>query len=389
MFVSRVYLCLGVYAYIDCLIHDICPWYKLVPRSILEFYSSSFTCSIVKVNRSMRKIVSGLVYLSKLKAGRKIHHSFHANIICNQDCLPPSCGYSRASTRFCDRYISSSESFIFPRQAFSSHPFQPTIAHDVKLPAKDLVDDVAQVQCKNLGEQSSIPSLPCSESVLGDSSQDSSRSLSVDEARKLLKLVKLEDFKKRMHSIRKHCMPLMEVMQLCKQMGTAINDAEAEEIVKSLDEAGIVLVFRGNVFLQPRKVAEALSQAMPFPLTLSDSAMKEEFVKLQREKEEIDRVAHKQVRHFLWAAFAALVAQSAIFFRLTFWELSWDVMEPIAIFATSTGLLAGFFFFVITKRDPSYFGFMDTLFSSKQRKLMKQRNFDLEMFRELEDMSSC
>ncbi|KAH7331352.1 hypothetical protein KP509_20G028700 [Ceratopteris richardii] len=134
------------------------------------------------------------------------------------------------------------------------------------------------------------------------------------------------------------------------------------------------------------QVAEALSRAMPLPLAQEDDPRKEEYLRMLKEKEEIDCIAHKQVRHMLWAALGALSAQSVIFFRLTFWELSWDVMEPIAFFVTSSSLLAGFFFFVLTHRDPSYHDFMDTLFLSKQRKLMKKRNFDMERFKELKAM---
>jgi len=33
-----------------------------------------------------------------------------------------------------------------------------------------------------------------------------------------------------------------------------------------------------------------------------------------------------------YSGFAVLAAQTAFFARLTYWELSWDVMEPIAYF---------------------------------------------------------
>eukprot|EP00250_Pteridium_aquilinum_P004545 c14748_g1_i1 orf=279-1382(-) len=210
--------------------------------------------------------------------------------------------------------------------------------------------------------------------------------LSTQETHKLLKLIKVDDFKKRLLSTGKHCMPLEEVLKICKQTGTATSDTEAEEVAKSLDEAGFILIFRKKVFLEPEKVAEVLSRAMPLPLAVEDDPRNQEYEHLRKEKEEIDRIAHKQVRKMLWGAFGALSAQSVLFFRLTFWELSWDVMEPIAFFVTSSSLLAGFFFFVITKRDPSYHDFMDTLFKSKQRKLIKKKNFDIERFNELQVM---
>jgi hypothetical protein len=76
--------------------------------------------------------------------------------------------------------------------------------------------------------------------------------------------------------------------------------------------------------------------------------------------------------------------QTAVIFRLTFWELSWDVMEPIAYFATTFNLLIGYAFFMATSREPNYQDIGRALFSFKQQKLMKKQNFDADRFSELQ-----
>eukprot|EP00250_Pteridium_aquilinum_P024802 c29627_g1_i1 orf=407-1351(+) len=212
----------------------------------------------------------------------------------------------------------------------------------------------------------------------------SSPTISHQETRKLLKLMKVDDFKKVLLSTGNHCMPVEEVLKLCKQTGAATTDAEAEEVTKNLDEAGVVLIFRNRVFLQPERVAELLSKTMPSHLAPENDPRIEELDALQREKDEIEKIAHRQVKRMLWGAFGAFSFQSAVFFRLTFWDLSWDVMEPITFFVTSSSLLAGFFFFVITHRDPSYHDLMNTLLMNKQQKLMKKRRFNAERFKELQ-----
>ncbi|MCO5601432.1 hypothetical protein L7F22_055553 [Adiantum nelumboides] len=208
--------------------------------------------------------------------------------------------------------------------------------------------------------------------------------LSHAETRKLLKLVKVDDFKKLLLGTGNHCMPVDEVLKLCKKAGAATTDAEAEEVTRNLDEAGVILLFRNRVFLEPDKVAELLAKTMPFHLASEDDPRVEELAQLQKEKEEIDRLAHRQVRNMLWGALGAFTLQSVVFFRLTFWDLSWDVMEPITFFVTSSSLLAGFFFFVLTHRDPSYQDLMKTLLSNKQEKLMKKRHFNVERLKELQ-----
>lgn len=78
--------------------------------------------------------------------------------------------------------------------------------------------------------------------------------LSSLETHKLIKLIKVEDFKKQLLNSGKHCMALEEVLDLCKKTGTATSNAEAEEIAKAMDEAGLILIFRKRVFLEPKKV---------------------------------------------------------------------------------------------------------------------------------------
>ena len=41
------------------------------------------------------------------------------------------------------------------------------------------------------------------------------------------------------------------------------------------------------------------------------------------------RLRCRTVRAILWAGLAGFMLQWALFLRLTFWELSWDVMEPV------------------------------------------------------------
>ena len=103
-------------------------------------------------------------------------------------------------------------------------------------------------------------------------------------------------------------------------------------------------------------------------------------------KEEIDVLAHRQVRKILWFGLATAIVQISLFVRLTFWEFSWDVMEPITFFATATSIILGYAYFLITSSDPTYQDLMKRLFLSRQRKLLKTQRFDAERFQALEMM---
>ncbi|CAN0864418.1 Calcium uniporter protein 1, mitochondrial, partial [Linum grandiflorum] len=122
---------------------------------------------------------------------------------------------------------------------------------------------------------------------------------------------------------------------------------------------------------------------IPFPATNPDDPRKKELEHLQQQKSSIDQKAIAQVRRELWGGLAYLVIQTAGFMRLTFWELSWDVMEPICFYVTSMYVMAGYGFFLRTSREPTFEGFFESRFRAKQKKLMKACDFDLKRYDEL------
>lgn len=122
---------------------------------------------------------------------------------------------------------------------------------------------------------------------------------------------------------------------------------------------------------------------IPASVAPASSAQIIELKEMEKKKAEIDAKAEAHVRRELWCGLGFLVIQTAGFMRLTFWELNWDVMEPICFYVTSLYFMAGYAFFMRTSRDPSFEGFFESRFSAKQKRLMKARNFDINRFKEL------
>lgn len=117
-----------------------------------------------------------------------------------------------------------------------------------------------------------------------------------------------------------------------------------------------------------------------------DAATRQEFEQLEMIKSDIDKRADDMVRRELWAGLGLLMAQTVGFFRLTFWELSWDVMEPICFYVTSTYFMAGYAFFLRTSKEPTFEGLYKSRFEAKQRRLIKMLDFDIDRFTKLHKM---
>ncbi|KAL2508118.1 Calcium uniporter protein 6 [Forsythia ovata] len=204
------------------------------------------------------------------------------------------------------------------------------------------------------------------------------------EAKRLMRLVNVDALKEKLGVDNKEMIFYSELLQACESMGVAKSADEAAAFARVLDEAGVILLFRDKVYLHPDKVVDLVRKAVPLALLPEDDPSKYELKKLQEKKEEIDMLAHKQVRRILWTGLGLGMSQVGLFFRLTFWEFSWDVMEPIAFFATATGIVIGYAYFLVTSRDPTYQDLLKRLFLSRQRKLIKKHNFDVHKYVELQ-----
>ncbi|ESQ35913.1 hypothetical protein EUTSA_v10008337mg [Eutrema salsugineum] len=225
--------------------------------------------------------------------------------------------------------------------------------------------------------------------------KNKNKELTVAEAKRLMRLVNVEDMKKKLAGIaERDVVPYNALLEASQGMGIARSPEQAHVFARVLDDAGVVLIFRDKVYLHPDKVVDLIRRAMALDQEdPEEEQIKDEFNKMRTMKEEIDVLAHRQVRKILWCGLATSMVQIGLFVRLTFWEFSWDVMEPITFFATATGIIVGYAYFLITSRDPTYQDFMKRLFLSRQRKLLKRQKFDVERFQELaricKTTSSC
>lgn len=153
-------------------------------------------------------------------------------------------------------------------------------------------------------------------------------------------------------------------------------------MARLFEDSGAVVVIGNAVCLHPEQVVKAIQGLIPLPLSPNDPRRKE-LNNMEKSKSQIDQKADALVRREMWGGLVYLVAQTAAFMRLTFWELSWDVMEPICFFVTSFYFMAGYAFFLRTSTEPSFEGFFHSRFQSKQRRLMQAQGFDLDRYNEL------
>ncbi|PIA57619.1 hypothetical protein AQUCO_00600383v1 [Aquilegia coerulea] len=201
--------------------------------------------------------------------------------------------------------------------------------------------------------------------------------ITIEDAKKLLRFSQLEMLKTKLRQIPQHCISYDEFVKIC------VENSGSEQglgFAKMLDDSGSVIVLGKQVFLRPEQVAKAIEGILPLSIPQPNDPRYKELEKMEKEKMEIDKQAVALVRKELWAGLGFMVIQTAGLMRLTFWELSWDVMEPICFYITSIYFMLGYSFFLRTSKDPSFEGIFESRFAAKQKRLMKKKNFDLEKF---------
>jgi len=114
-------------------------------------------------------------------------------------------------------------------------------------------------------------------------------------------------------------------------------------------------------YLRPGAVARAVLRAVPgaaaaggddlpsLRRTVRDA--EEELAPLERAHAEQRSAAESRRNMMVWGGLALYIVPNVLFFRLCFWELGWDSVEPLTYFAGQTLQVLAYTYFAVTLRD--------------------------------------
>ncbi|XP_063698258.1 calcium uniporter protein, mitochondrial [Culicoides brevitarsis] len=79
--------------------------------------------------------------------------------------------------------------------------------------------------------------------------------------------------------------------------------------------------------------------------------LNEQLGPLEAKKRELNSKALRRANSMAWLGLGLMSVQFGVLARLTWWEYSWDIMEPVTYFVTYGTSMACFAYFVLTKQD--------------------------------------
>ncbi|XP_066535006.1 calcium uniporter protein, mitochondrial [Hoplias malabaricus] len=106
---------------------------------------------------------------------------------------------------------------------------------------------------------------------------------------------------------------------------------------------------------------------------------------LEKVKEELSKKAERRTTWVLWGGMAYMATQFGVLARLTWWEYSWDIMEPVTYFITYGTAMAMYAYFVLTRQEYIYPDARDRQYLLFFHKGVKRTRFDIEKYNKLKD----
>ncbi|CAD6198044.1 unnamed protein product, partial [Caenorhabditis auriculariae] len=104
---------------------------------------------------------------------------------------------------------------------------------------------------------------------------------------------------------------------------------------------------------------------------------------LQEEKVKIEQECELHTERCMWGGFAVMGVQMGLFARLTWYEYSWDIMEPVTYFATYSTVVATFGYYLYTRQSFEYTSVRDRVYTKQFYRRALKRNFDVERYNRL------
>ncbi len=176
--------------------------------------------------------------------------------------------------------------------------------------------------------------------------------------------------------------------------------AEGIEFLKALHTAGLVLYYPHRapnyIFLRPRAVTRELlnlldpdgtiAAALMQTKTTNLAKLEAQYAELTKQKQALDEAAARKGSRWVKIMMASVVAQAAIMTRLIWWELSWDVMEPVAYLLGFSYLTFGWGWYLVSRDDIAEYGSIAGKYiSSSKQKLYNKNGFSLDAYTKIGD----
>nr|VZI38846.1 unnamed protein product [Spirometra erinaceieuropaei] len=105
----------------------------------------------------------------------------------------------------------------------------------------------------------------------------------------------------------------------------------------------------------------------------------------EQKRSQLAAMAAERTRRLTWIGLGAMGLQFGLLARLTWWEYSWDIMEPVTYFVGYGTTMAMYAYYVVTRQDYSFPQVFDREYLKVFYKKATEKGFDVERYNQLCD----
>ncbi|CAH3168335.1 unnamed protein product [Porites lobata] len=102
-------------------------------------------------------------------------------------------------------------------------------------------------------------------------------------------------------------------------------------------------------------------------------------------KTEIDHRSAQRTTAVVWGGLGFMAFQFGLLARLTWWEYSWDIMEPVTYFVGYGTAMAAYAYFVLTRQEFLYPDARDRQFLLFFHKFSKRKSLDVRRYNDIKN----
>merc|ERR1711935_189249 len=114
-------------------------------------------------------------------------------------------------------------------------------------------------------------------------------------------------------------------------------------------------------------------------------AMRDELAPLEDSRKMLAEQAEKRSGNLTWLGLGLMSVQFGILARLTWWEYSWDIMEPVTYFVTYGTAIACYAYFVLTRQDYLLPDVRDRQYLLNFHKRARKSEWDISKYNSLKE----
>eukprot|EP01083_Nonionella_stella_P159428 520033_1 len=193
--------------------------------------------------------------------------------------------------------------------------------------------------------------------------------------------------------------PAIEYQTICSEIG--LSAEESTNLRKSLNETGVIWqppAVGGagaggpgsdfdHILTKPHLVAEALMRSLDLGGSHTDKFVAEqkailrqlqaELKPLEEEHAKLHLKAERYAGRCIKAGVLGIMLMSMAIVRLTFWDLSWDIMEPVTYMINLITMTSGVAFFALYRNEYSYESLFSRIVHSRESKYHRRGQLDV------------